>query len=152
MPSYTQVNVGIAREFLLPNDPKPMTVRFDIVNLFDTDLRDQGRLRHRRVRAAIRAAPRLLPRRIEENLTGATNIGRGSMRPHFASCIAALFAIAATAQAGVGTEAKEASGAQLLLAGGGPPSLYTWNSRPKHDESRSGDHLTWPPKSRRHKQ
>ncbi len=36
VPSYTQFNVGIAREFLLPNDPKPMTVRFDVVNLFDT--------------------------------------------------------------------------------------------------------------------
>jgi outer membrane receptor protein involved in Fe transport len=35
VPSYTQVNVGIKREFLLPNDPKPMTVRFDVVNLFD---------------------------------------------------------------------------------------------------------------------
>jgi len=74
------------------------------------------------------------------------------MRPHFTLCIAALLAIVATAQAGVGTEAKKASGARLLLAGGGPPSLYTWNSRPKHDESKSGDHLTWPPKSRRHKQ
>jgi len=30
------INVGIAREFLLPNDPKPMTVRFDVINLFDT--------------------------------------------------------------------------------------------------------------------
>jgi len=36
VPAYTQVNVGIAREFLLPNDAKPMTVRFDVVNLFDT--------------------------------------------------------------------------------------------------------------------
>jgi TonB dependent receptor-like, beta-barrel len=36
VPPYTQFNVGIAREFLLPDDPKPMTVRFDIVNLFDT--------------------------------------------------------------------------------------------------------------------
>jgi outer membrane receptor protein involved in Fe transport len=36
VPPYTQFNVGIAREFLLPNDPKPVTVRFDIVNLFDT--------------------------------------------------------------------------------------------------------------------
>ena len=36
VPPYTQFNIGIAREFLLPNDPKPMTVRFDIVNLFDT--------------------------------------------------------------------------------------------------------------------
>jgi hypothetical protein len=36
VPPYTQFNVGIAREFLLPDDPKPMTVRFDIINLFDT--------------------------------------------------------------------------------------------------------------------
>ncbi len=36
VPPYTQFNIGIAREFLLPNDPKPMTVRFDIINLFDT--------------------------------------------------------------------------------------------------------------------
>ena len=35
VPPYTQFNVGIAREFLLPDDPKPMTVRFDVVNLFD---------------------------------------------------------------------------------------------------------------------
>jgi len=36
VPQYVQFNVGIAREFLLPNDPKPMTVRFDIINLLDT--------------------------------------------------------------------------------------------------------------------
>jgi hypothetical protein len=35
VPPYTQFNVGIAREFLLSDDPKTMTVRFDIVNLFD---------------------------------------------------------------------------------------------------------------------
>ena len=35
-PPYAQFNAGIAREFLLPNDPKPMTVRFDVINLFDT--------------------------------------------------------------------------------------------------------------------
>ena len=35
VPAYTQVNLGIKREFLLPNDPKPMTIRFDVVNLFD---------------------------------------------------------------------------------------------------------------------
>ena len=35
VPAYTQVNIGIKREFLLPNDPKPMTIRFDVVNLFD---------------------------------------------------------------------------------------------------------------------
>jgi outer membrane receptor protein involved in Fe transport len=33
---YAQVNVGVAREFLLPDDPKPMTLRFDVVNHFDT--------------------------------------------------------------------------------------------------------------------
>ncbi len=36
LPPYTQFNLGIAREFLLPNDPKPMTVRLDVVNAFDT--------------------------------------------------------------------------------------------------------------------
>jgi outer membrane receptor protein involved in Fe transport len=42
VPGYTQFNVGIQREFLLPNDPKPMTIRFDVVNLFDTiyEIRD----------------------------------------------------------------------------------------------------------------
>jgi outer membrane receptor protein involved in Fe transport len=36
VPAYTQFNLGIAREFLLPGDSKPITVRFDLVNLFDT--------------------------------------------------------------------------------------------------------------------
>ena len=36
VPAYAQFNVGIAREFLLPNDPGPVTVRFDVVNLLDT--------------------------------------------------------------------------------------------------------------------
>ena len=36
VPPYAQFNVGIAREFLLPNDPNAVTVRFDIVNLFDS--------------------------------------------------------------------------------------------------------------------
>ena len=79
VPSYTQVNVGIKREFLLPNDPLPMTVRFDVVNLFDTDLRDQGRNRHRRVRTAIRAAPRLLPWPLEEDMRS----GPGDYRQSF---------------------------------------------------------------------
>jgi hypothetical protein len=35
-PAYAQFNGGMAREFLLPNDPKPMTVRFDVINVFDT--------------------------------------------------------------------------------------------------------------------
>jgi outer membrane receptor protein involved in Fe transport len=36
LPPYAQVNVGVAREFFLPGDTKPTTVRFDVVNLFDT--------------------------------------------------------------------------------------------------------------------
>src|SRR6516165_8596130 len=36
VPPYTQFNIGIAREFLWPLDTKPMTLRFDIVNLLDT--------------------------------------------------------------------------------------------------------------------
>jgi outer membrane receptor protein involved in Fe transport len=35
-PPYTQFNIGVAREFLLFDDPRPMTVRFDIINLFDS--------------------------------------------------------------------------------------------------------------------
>lgn len=44
VPAYTQVNVGIKREFLLPNDPLPMTVRFDVVNVFDQiyEIREAG--------------------------------------------------------------------------------------------------------------
>ena len=42
VPAYSQFNLGIAREFLLPNDPMPMTVRFDIINLFDTDYLIRG--------------------------------------------------------------------------------------------------------------
>jgi outer membrane receptor protein involved in Fe transport len=39
---YAQVNVGVAREFLLPGAAKPTTVRFDVVNLFDSiyEIRD----------------------------------------------------------------------------------------------------------------
>jgi outer membrane receptor protein involved in Fe transport/opacity protein-like surface antigen len=41
VPAYTQVNVGVSREIKLP-DWKPVTVRFDIVNVFDTvyEIRD----------------------------------------------------------------------------------------------------------------
>ena len=42
VPPYTQFNVGIAREFLLPDDPKPMTVRLDIINLFDSSYLIRG--------------------------------------------------------------------------------------------------------------
>ena len=35
VPAYAQFNIGLAREFLWL-DTKPMTLRFDIVNLLDT--------------------------------------------------------------------------------------------------------------------
>jgi len=36
VPSYTQVNMGISRDFFLqPDRSKPTTLRFDVVNLFD---------------------------------------------------------------------------------------------------------------------
>ncbi|MBR1218192.1 TonB-dependent receptor [Bradyrhizobium sp. U87765 SZCCT0131] len=36
LPFYSQVNLGVSREFMTPAFPKPMTVRFDVVNLFDS--------------------------------------------------------------------------------------------------------------------
>ena len=36
LPPYAQANVGVAREFFLPGDTKPTTLRFDVVNVFDT--------------------------------------------------------------------------------------------------------------------
>ncbi len=35
VPPYTQVNLGVSRDFNLSPDLKPFTLRFDIVNLFD---------------------------------------------------------------------------------------------------------------------
>jgi len=42
VPAYTQVNAGIAQEFTLPGWTKPTTLRFDVVNLFDSvyEIRD----------------------------------------------------------------------------------------------------------------
>jgi outer membrane receptor protein involved in Fe transport len=42
LPPYTQVNVGVSHEFTWTNGMKPTTLRFDIVNLFDTiyEIRD----------------------------------------------------------------------------------------------------------------
>jgi outer membrane receptor protein involved in Fe transport len=42
VPSYTQVNVGISHDFNIVAPNKPTTLRFDIVNLFDTiyEIRD----------------------------------------------------------------------------------------------------------------
>jgi hypothetical protein len=42
VPSYTQVNLGLSHEFNIVAPNKPTTVRFDVVNLFDTiyEIRD----------------------------------------------------------------------------------------------------------------
>ncbi len=66
LPSYTQVNVGLSHDFNIVAPNKPTTLRFDVVNLFDTHLPDQGWFGHRRVRAAIRPTPRLLRRHFAE--------------------------------------------------------------------------------------
>jgi hypothetical protein len=42
LPAYTQVNIGLSHDIVLADPKKPLTVRFDIVNLFDTvyEIRD----------------------------------------------------------------------------------------------------------------
>jgi outer membrane receptor protein involved in Fe transport len=42
VPSYTQVNLGVSHEFNIVSPAKPTTLRFDVVNLFDTiyEIRD----------------------------------------------------------------------------------------------------------------
>jgi outer membrane receptor protein involved in Fe transport len=42
LPSYTQVNLGVSHDFYLVSATKPTTVRFDVVNLFDSvyEIRD----------------------------------------------------------------------------------------------------------------
>ena len=43
VPAYTQVNLGLSHEFKDTGwDPKPFTIRFDVVNVFDTvyEIRD----------------------------------------------------------------------------------------------------------------
>ena len=36
VPSYTQVNLGVSHDFNIVSPTKPTTLRFDVVNLFDT--------------------------------------------------------------------------------------------------------------------
>jgi outer membrane receptor protein involved in Fe transport len=36
VPAYTQFNIGISHDFTLDKNSKPLTLRFDVVNLFDT--------------------------------------------------------------------------------------------------------------------
>ena len=73
LPSYTQINMGVSHDFNIVAANKPTTLRFDVVNVFDTHLPDPRRLRHRRVRAAIRAAPRFLCGDHPEVLIGGVN-------------------------------------------------------------------------------
>jgi hypothetical protein len=42
VPSYTQVNLGVSHDFNIVSPTKPTTLRFDVVNLFDTiyEIRD----------------------------------------------------------------------------------------------------------------
>jgi outer membrane receptor protein involved in Fe transport len=42
VPAYTQVNLGVSRDFNIVSATKPTTLRFDVVNLFDTiyEIRD----------------------------------------------------------------------------------------------------------------
>ena len=69
VPSYTQVNLGISHEYLFPGWSKPTTLRFDVVNLFDQIYENQGWVRHRCIRAAVRAAAGLLRRHFPETMT-----------------------------------------------------------------------------------
>jgi|HubBroStandDraft_5_1064220.scaffolds.fasta_scaffold743683_2 hypothetical protein len=64
---YATVNLGIARVIFTSPGAKPLTMRFDIVNLFDNiyEIRDGSGIG---VRSAIRRAPRLFCRSIAENL------------------------------------------------------------------------------------
>ncbi len=81
VPPYTQVNIGIKREFLLPNDPLPMTVRFDVVNLFDTVYEIRDWIWHRRIRAAIRPASRLLPWPLEKDMRSGRRLPQSFVNP-----------------------------------------------------------------------
>lgn len=42
LPFYTQVNMGVSHDFITPASTKPLTVRFDVVNVFDSiyEIRD----------------------------------------------------------------------------------------------------------------
>jgi TonB dependent receptor len=77
---YAQFNAGIAREFLLPDDPKP-----------------PGRQRHRRVRPAIRPAPGLFCGHLEEILRrGAAASGGFGDENNDKAVIASFFPALAT--------------------------------------------------------
>ena len=60
VPGYTQFNVAASHEFTFTN-ARPLTLRFTVVKSVRHDLRNQRRIWHRRVRAAIWTPARLLP-------------------------------------------------------------------------------------------
>ena len=68
VPPYTQVNIGITHEFAAAERSQAADGALRRRQPVRHHLRDQRRLRHRRVRVAIRPAPRLLFRRLEEDL------------------------------------------------------------------------------------
>ena len=70
-PPYAQFNAGIAREFMLPDDPKTGDGALRHHQRFRHGLPAEERYWHRRVRAAIRASSRLLPRPFKKDLKGA---------------------------------------------------------------------------------
>ena len=66
---YATANFGVSREITTPH-AKPITAAFRHRQRLRQGLRDQGRVGHRRVRAAIRHAPRLLCRPVAEAMSG----------------------------------------------------------------------------------
>ena len=75
---YTQVNLGLSREIPVPWG-KPLTFRFDVVNLLDHSYTLARRLGHWRVRSAIWTAPRLFRRAETGVLTAARDCFAGSL-------------------------------------------------------------------------
>ena len=80
VPAYSQFNLGLSHEFKWSPNDKPLTVRFDVVNLFDLTYVIRDGTRHRRLRSAIWAAARLLPRDFASVMTARRR--RGRPRPH----------------------------------------------------------------------
>ena len=64
--AYTQVNLGLSHEYLFPGSDQADHGAVRRRQRVRQHLRDQGRFGHRRIRAAIRAAPRVLFRHFAE--------------------------------------------------------------------------------------
>ena len=76
LPSYTQVNLGHVARFNIVGAEQADHAALRRRQPVRHDLRDQGRLRHRRVRAAIRSASRLLCRYFAEACERARQLSR----------------------------------------------------------------------------